>query len=69
LELQDAKGYLDVYGSLAECGEANSDNECREEDDTDEMFGQFLVQNYKDNSKGYEDFCVLLKSGRIVQAG
>ena len=38
------------YGSVEELGEDNSDNGCREEDDTDESFGEFLLTCYPGHS-------------------
>ena len=61
-------GELAVYSSVTEYGSENSENDCRVEDDTDEMFGQFLIQNYKDNSSGCKDLCIELNSGRVIQA-
>lgn len=37
-----------IYKDVEELGADNSDNGCREDDDTDETFGLFLIQAYHD---------------------
>jgi len=36
-----------IYDSVSDLGEDNQDNGCRESDDTDESFGEFLLEAYK----------------------
>ncbi len=62
-----------MYGSIEELGEDNQDNGCREDDDTDESFGMFLIQAYHDaySNEAYFEFndgtvaCIDLKEERI----
>lgn len=56
---------LTFYDSVAELGEDNADNGCREKDDTDESFGQFLIKSYFDGSSG-NTFYFEFKDGTVV---
>jgi len=38
---------ITIYKSVSELGKANLDNAAREDDDTDESFGKFLLKTYK----------------------
>ena len=67
-ELFDDGGDICIYESEAECGADNADNGCREEDDTDEGFCEFLADNYLNNYSTPKDICIILKSGRVVMA-
>lgn len=67
-ELFEDGGDICIYESKAECGEDNADNGCREEDDTDEGFCEFLADNYLNNYSTPNDICIILKSGRVVMA-
>ena len=55
-----------LYESIEDLGEDNWDNEDRKEDDTDESFGMFLINAYKDgNSKS---IYYLLDNGMVFSA-
>lgn len=56
------------YESVEELGALNEDNGCRETDDTDETFGQFLIQAYKNGNSSTTIF-IELSSGRIMEIG
>ena len=49
-------GDFTVYESLEELGEDNADNDCREKDDTDEEFGQYLIDAYHNGSSNVAYF-------------
>ncbi len=54
-----------VYGSVEELGKDNSDNGTREEDDTDEGFGEYLLEAYSYNGTFWYRF----SNGRILVEG
>ncbi len=57
--------FIYVYSSVDELGNDNSDNGCREEDDTDYMFGSFLISAYKTgNSNGTVYY--LFNNGKVL---
>jgi len=55
-----------IYESAEELGEDNKDNGCREDDDTDESFGYFLIQSYKDGHSNTLYF--QFNDGQIIAA-
>lgn len=67
-ELFDEGGDIIVYGSKEECGAYNADDERRGANYTDEKFCEFLEENYLNNRSSEKDFCLVLKSGRVVLA-
>lgn len=57
---------ITIYESVEELGEDNSDNDCRDEDDTDEAFGNFLIQAYKDGNS--DTLYIPLSDGSVIAA-
>lgn len=55
---------LVIFDSLSECG-ANSSS--RKNDCTDEEFAKSLCLNYTKYTASYEELCVKLSSGRVIQ--
>lgn len=67
IRLFESEGDILVFESMQECGENNIHNGCRT-DESDEEFCQFLFNNYVNNYSDVEDICIILESGRVVQA-
>lgn len=63
-KLKDEEGDLTFYDSVEELGEDNADNGTREPDDTDESFGQFLIQSYRDGNSA--DVYFEFADGKVV---
>lgn len=55
---------LTFYDSVEELGEDEEDNGCRDEDDTDEDFGEFLIQAFKDGNSS--TFYYEFSSGKVI---
>lgn len=56
--------YLAWYSSVKSLGEDNSDNGCRDADDDDESFGEFLLGAYKTGNSRVAYF--RFRSGKVV---
>lgn len=56
-----------IFDSVEELGEDNSDNGCREDDDTDESFGEFLLRSYKDGNS-INTIYYKLNNGKVLVA-
>lgn len=66
LKVYENNGDIEIYNSVEELGEDHTDNGCREEDDTNESFGRFLLQTYKDGQS--DTLYFELKDGTVISA-
>lgn len=55
---------IEFYDSVSAFGEDRSDNGCREDDDTDESFGLFLIQAYKDGQS--QEILAEMPDGKVL---
>lgn len=57
-----------IYADAAELGADHSGNGCREENDTDESFGEFLIGAHKNGIECGKSALHEFRSGRILTA-
>ena len=66
VDATEAFFYYEIYEDAAEFGATDPDNGCRDEDEDDESFGEFLLSHYRENACSGDAFCVQFFSGRIL---